>query len=248
MAALAADQLRTRRHAPAGGVVMGAGTQSTRLAPRDADRLAELEITIAHGLTTFVEVGAALAEVRESRLYRAEHPTFEDYCRVRWGMSRPRAYQLIEAATVVGGLSTTVDTPLPATESQARSLTKLPPEQQREAWSEAVETAPKNEAGQPKVTAAHVASVVEKKQRDVSVRVEVVELTTRQEQVARAHKRRMITALATIQGTTQGFEQTLDVEKIASVCDGYELAEWANQARAGAAALRRIAQALEARR
>jgi hypothetical protein len=48
-------------------------------------------------------------------------------------MSRPRAYQLIDAASVVAGLSTTVDMP-PTSESHVRPLTKLEPEQQREAW------------------------------------------------------------------------------------------------------------------
>ena len=37
-------------------------------------------------------------------------------------MSRPRAYQMIDAAAVVGTLSTIVDK-VPATESQARPLT-----------------------------------------------------------------------------------------------------------------------------
>ena len=41
------------------------------------------------------------------------------------------------------------------TESQARPLSKLEPEQQRQAWQKAVETAPEG-----KVTAAHVARVV----------------------------------------------------------------------------------------
>lgn len=35
-------------------------------------RLEELEATIERGLTTFVEVGLALLEIRDSRLYRAE--------------------------------------------------------------------------------------------------------------------------------------------------------------------------------
>lgn len=55
-------------------------------------------------------------------------------------MSRPRAYQMIEAASVVTNLSTTVD--IPSTERQARPLATLEPEQQREAWKRAVETAP----------------------------------------------------------------------------------------------------------
>lgn len=133
----------------------------TALAPRDAERLADLEVTIAQGLTTFVEVGAALAEIREVRLYRESHGTFEDYCRERWGMSKRHANRLVESATVVGNLGPIGPT-LPATESQARPLAALKdPDEQREAWREAVETAPTDSDGKPKVTAAHVAAVVE---------------------------------------------------------------------------------------
>jgi N6-adenosine-specific RNA methylase IME4 len=106
----------------------------------ESRRLVELETTIGAGLKTFVEVGEALLEIRDSRLYRIEHRTFEAYCREKWGMSRPRVYQLIGASQVTKQVSTIVDK-APSTESQARPLTKLPPEQQAQAWSKAVEMA-----------------------------------------------------------------------------------------------------------
>ena len=121
----------------------------------ECDRLTALEQTIERGLQTFVDVGTALLEIRDTRLYRQAFSTFEEYCRDRWGISRPRAYQLIDAATVAVNLSTIVDK-LPATESQARPLTGLPVDLQREAWQRAVDTAPNG-----KITAAHVASVVD---------------------------------------------------------------------------------------
>jgi len=89
-----------------------------------------------------------LLAIRESKLYRQEYGTFEEYCQDRWNLSRPRAYQLIDAAAIAGRLSTIVDI-LPATESQARPLTQLEPEEQAVAWQQAVETAPNG-----KVTAA----------------------------------------------------------------------------------------------
>lgn len=109
------------------------------------------ENTIEQGLKTFVDVGNALLSIRDKRLYRQDFGTFEEYCQDRWGMSRPRAYQLIEAAEVRKNLSTTVDIPLPTSERQARPLTKLDPVDQPIAWQRAVETAPNG-----KVTAAHV--------------------------------------------------------------------------------------------
>lgn len=54
-------------------------------------------------------------------------------------MSRPRAYQLMDAATVMDRMSTIVDKP--ESEAQARPLTKLPPEKQVEVWEEVVEAA-----------------------------------------------------------------------------------------------------------
>lgn len=106
-------------------------------------RLVELEATIERGLATFVEVGSALAEIRDSHLYQKSHPTFEAYCRERWGMARQTAYQLIAAVAVVenvrhGGHGTT----LPTNERQVRPLTKLDkPEQQVKAWELAQEFA-----------------------------------------------------------------------------------------------------------
>lgn len=114
---------------------------SGALAVRERTRLASCETRIERGLATFVEVGEALLEVRDGRLYRAEHGTFEGYCRDRWGLSRPRAYQLIEAAEVSSAVSTNVDTPAPSSEAVARELAPLrsDPPRLREAWSQAVE-------------------------------------------------------------------------------------------------------------
>ena len=45
-------------------------------------RLAELELVIERGQKAFVAVGNALAEIRDQRLYRETHATFEAYCKV----------------------------------------------------------------------------------------------------------------------------------------------------------------------
>jgi hypothetical protein len=108
------------------------------------------------GLT--VEVGAALLTIRDSRLYRQNYATFEDYCRERWGIKHSRAYQLMDAAGVMRNLSTIVEV-LPANEAQVRPLAQLAPNEQREVWQEAVETAPNG-----KVTAAHIQQVIETRQ------------------------------------------------------------------------------------
>ncbi len=95
--------------------------------------LAELEARIEHGLDTFVDVGLALLEIRDRRLYRESHATFEDYCRERWAFTRRRANQLIGAAGVIGVLGTTVPN-----EAQAREFSPLreDPEAMRATWAD----------------------------------------------------------------------------------------------------------------
>lgn len=129
-----------------------------KLTVSEQGQLAQCEAIIERGLQSFIEVGNALATIRDQRLYRATHATFEDYCQDRWGLTRRHINHTIAAAQVVenlGNLGTMV--PKPANERQARPLTKLPPEQQREAWEEAVATAPDG-----RVTAAHVERTVKR--------------------------------------------------------------------------------------
>lgn len=123
------------------------------LATRD---LAACEEVIDRGLATFVEVGLALMEIRDGRLYLESHETFDEYCRERWSMSNRHANRLVEAAEVMGALPGPMG---PTTERQARALAPLKddPEIMAEAWSEAV--AESN--GKP--TAAAVEKAVEKR-------------------------------------------------------------------------------------
>ena len=92
-------------------------------------------------------------KIRDGRLYREIHKTFEEYCRERWGFTKTYANNLIGATTASENLTTMVVKPI--SERQLRPLTHLEPEQQKEVWQKAVETAPKGE-----VTAKHVTSIV----------------------------------------------------------------------------------------
>lgn len=97
--------------------------------PSTRERLRECEAVIERGMASFIEVGNALAEIRDSRLYLDTNATFEDYCRDRWGMSRPYAYNLIDAASV----SAMADI---ENERQARALVPLKDDADllREVW------------------------------------------------------------------------------------------------------------------
>lgn len=134
---------------------------ATTLTTGEKSNLQEHEDIIQHGLDTFVEVGNALSAIRDGRLYRAEYGTFEDYCQDRWGMDRQRAYQLIGSAKVVENVNNCLHAP-PANEGQARVLGRIGPEEQPKVWTEVVESAPKDNEGNPQITAKHVAQVVDR--------------------------------------------------------------------------------------
>lgn len=123
----------------------------------DLSTLAGCEAVIERGLGTFVEVGEALLAIRNARLYRESHGTFEGYCRERWGMERAHAYRQIQSAEVAALVSPVGDIP---SERVARELAPLrdEPEQMREVWQEA-----RAEAGEREPTAAIVREKVSNK-------------------------------------------------------------------------------------
>lgn len=133
--------------------------------------LKRCEAVIERGRRAFVEVGLALIEIRERRLYRESHGTFEDYLSERWEISRPQGYRLMDAAAAVQSLSPMGDVLLPQNERQARPLTRLEPELQPEAWTRAVEDA---DGQQP--TGAQVTRAVEEiiRERPESVRPSIM--------------------------------------------------------------------------
>lgn len=88
---------------------------------REDERLGELEKVIAKGQKTFVEVGLALAEIRDLRLYRREYSGFEEYCRKKWGWTKQHAYRLIEAAPIAKS------NPWVTSERAGRELAKVAP-------------------------------------------------------------------------------------------------------------------------
>jgi hypothetical protein len=138
---------------------------------REKKRLAELEEVVTTNFKAFYEVGCALREICESKLYRETHKTFADYANDLWDMARCRAYQIIEAADIVDRLiphvpelkmSTNgrqngsvshgrqIQKSLPQNERQARALAKYPEDKQIEIWRQAVETS------DDRITAAHI--------------------------------------------------------------------------------------------
>lgn len=104
------------------------------MSPDESHDLVRLEPIITKGLQTFLEIGDALAEIRERKLYRIEHATFDAYLKSKWAISRSRALRLIHAA----------ETMLPAgnkptTERNARPLINVCLLRQRIDWFKATE-------------------------------------------------------------------------------------------------------------
>lgn len=120
----------------------------------ESARLRECETVIERGCKSVFEMGLALLEIRNGRLYRKTHRTFEEYCRERWELSRIHAYRMLNAARV-SRLLPVGNSNAPTTEAQVRPLTSLGPEFVVVAWNSAVRTA----AG-GNVTAAHVKAAV----------------------------------------------------------------------------------------
>lgn len=123
----------------------------------ERNKLAELEEGIQRHLdaaaSNYFEAGNLLVQIRDNRLYKETHGTFEEYCRDKWTMTKTHANRLIGSAEVTDNLTPTGV--IPKSERVVRPLTKLNPDQQREAWAKAIQTAP--EGG---VTARHVYKIV----------------------------------------------------------------------------------------
>jgi len=121
----------------------------------NATELERLEGIIQQNIGGFYEAGRALMEIRDGKLYEKVRgfATFETYCKARWDFNRAHAYRLIDSAKVVEVLSPIGDTP--KTESQARPLTRLVAEKQKEAWQKVIDIAPEG-----KITAALVSKIV----------------------------------------------------------------------------------------
>lgn len=95
-------------------------------------RLADLEATIERGKATFIEVGQALLEINEKKLYRQQgYTTFPKYCKGRWQMSSYAAYDHINTAKVTANLKAAGTNNVPRNISQGRELGALHPASQK---------------------------------------------------------------------------------------------------------------------
>lgn len=112
-----------------------------KLTTDERRELQKSEAIIELGIRKFWEVGTELLKVRNSRLYREDYATFQEYCETRWNFSRQRASQIINSTEVRATLSTSGCQTLPETERETRALQHLEPEEQVKVWKKAEEKA-----------------------------------------------------------------------------------------------------------
>ncbi|MEH0020870.1 MAG: hypothetical protein V6Z89_14540 [Desulfobacter sp.] len=146
-------------------------------------RLNKCERVIREGFNIFLDVGHALAEIRDSRLYRETHNTFERYCKEVWDFSKQHAYNQIygyetitllekksqqlltfsgagpENGETCANASANDRVLLPFNEAQTRPLVKLKnPDDRVKAWSMVLENLNRNPKA--KLTASLVSKAV----------------------------------------------------------------------------------------
>lgn len=136
-------------------------TDLATLTREESIALDDCEQRIERGLKTFIEVGQALAAIRDSRLYRGTHLTFEEYAVQRWNLSRAHAYRMIAAAEVVSPIGDT-DLPLPDNEGQARALGEVDESDRVDVWGKTLERT----NGKPTAAAVREVSEEQRKRAD----------------------------------------------------------------------------------
>jgi hypothetical protein len=133
----------------------------------ESKRLIELEKVIEAGQQTFIEVGIALAEIRDSRLYKCDFKTFEDYCVHKWGWTKQHCYRLIECAPIAKS------NPQVTSINQARELAKVPKEKRETVIKTAVA---KSKTAGRKLTAKDIKAVASPEPEPITTTVEDVKV------------------------------------------------------------------------
>ena len=60
--------------------------EALTLTAPEKKRLTVCTQTVDNGQAVFIEVGNALAEIRDGKLYRTSHKTFGAFCKEQWGI------------------------------------------------------------------------------------------------------------------------------------------------------------------
>ena len=115
---------------------------ASKLTQVQTQELEKCEEIIRKGFGTFLEVGAALAKIRDEKLFLGKCESFDQYWKRELGISRTYAYNLIGSAEVSQQLSSIENIDVkPLNEAQLRELIGVKEEKRIDAWKRAVELA-----------------------------------------------------------------------------------------------------------
>jgi|ERR1043166_2637309 hypothetical protein len=89
-----------------------------------------------------LKIGEALREIRESKLYKDEYQSFEEFCDHEYGLKHSQAYRLIEAAGIKDSIKSSPMGDKISNERQARALAPVPADQRAEVIERAAEQGP----------------------------------------------------------------------------------------------------------
>lgn len=107
---------------------------------QEQERLKNCELVIKTGLETFYQVGQALLEIQESKLYRQEFNTFDEYCDVKWNFSGRYARSLMKSFNIIEDLKSGTIVPLPDNLEQTKYLAQLDSDLRLYVWNNIVNT------------------------------------------------------------------------------------------------------------
>lgn len=124
-----------------------------KLSPEERSLLAHREGQIKRGLESMDETIEALDAIRDKKLYRETHSSFDAYVQDKWGKTWRRLRQLAAGEATVRALQQggTVVPVIPTHEAQVRSIATYPTPVKIEIWTNAVQS-----AGGQQPTAAQV--------------------------------------------------------------------------------------------
>jgi hypothetical protein len=116
-----------------------------KLTRRERDTLLECEREVEASISEFLRCGRALSTIRQKRLYRETHPTFDQYVKERWGLGVGATGTLITSYHIAEQLEEAgIELPAQITQSVMRSLSKVSPVEglRVAAWRYAVTLSP----------------------------------------------------------------------------------------------------------
>lgn len=204
---------------------LDATTQTELLSAAELERLHACEAIIHQGLQAFIEVGMALQEIRNGKLYRAGYKTFEAYCEDVFSIKRRNAYTLMAEVEVVQQLRLNAQADadntrvIPSTASHAGALAELDKEDRQVVWNAVVAeseltrkpiTAKKIREAAQRLTGKSTASKLPAKVRTKSV-VEGKDANSQLEMAEMTSSERLEPSVVLNQATLDGIAQASEL-------------------------------------